>query len=201
MAQRSALSKEVNALVKDVRAAARVTWRATLLLWTLEIADALVFGGRLDGLGIRPLDLGWPWGLLLAPLLHAGFWHLFANTVAGVPLAMMSMERKRQDFFVVCAVSALTSGLGAFFLGGAGTVHLGASGVIFGLLGFVLARGFFERRVGAMLLSVAAFLGFGGSLVLMIPGLFPGVSWQAHLFGFLGGVLVARTLGGRVWRR
>lgn len=201
MAQRSELHKEVKALTREVSAAVRVTFRASALLWAVELVDAVFFHGALDLWGIRPQDFSWPWGLALAPFLHAGFGHLILNTLAGVPLALMSMERKRADFFVVCAVSALTSGLGAFWLGGAGTVHLGASGVVFGLLGFVLARGFFERRVGAMLMSVLAFFGFGSSLLLMIPGLFPGVSWQSHLFGFVGGVVVARSLGGRVRRR
>jgi membrane associated rhomboid family serine protease len=74
-------------------------------------------------------------------------------------------------------------------------VHVGASGVCFGLFGYLLARGFYERKFGSVLLSVAIAILFGGTLAGAVPGMaMPGISWEGHLFGLLGGVLVARRL-------
>jgi MFS family permease len=91
--------------------------------------------------------------------------------------------------------SALSAGLGAWLFGAAGSVHVGASGVIYGFLGFVMGRGIFERRfVSVLLAGITTFL-YGG----LMMGVFPllagaGVSWQGHLFGWLGGFGMARLL-------
>ena len=160
------------------------------LLWLLELVDLLIFRGRLDALGIRPRSLDGLRGILFAPFLHAGFAHLAANTIPFVVLGWLVMLRSTSDFFVVAAVSAVTSGLGAWLLGGPRTVHVGISGVIFGFLGYLLARGIYERRLGSILLALIALLLYGGALWGVLP-LRAGVSWQGHLFGFLGGWLVA----------
>ncbi len=102
------------------------------------------------------------------------------------------------DFAVVTVAGALTSGLGAWLIGGAHTVHVGASGVIFAYLGFLMARGWFERRFGAIALSVAVTWLFGGMVFGVLPTVGAAISWEAHLFGFLGGVGVARALGTRI---
>jgi membrane associated rhomboid family serine protease len=160
------------------------------LLWLIELIDFLIFRGRLDALGIRPRSLDGLRGILFAPFLHASFAHLAANTVPFVILGWLVMLRSTGDFFVVAAVSAVTSGLGAWLLGGPRTVHVGISGVIFGFLGYLLARGIYERRLGAIVLALIALLLYGGALWGVLP-LRAGVSWQGHLFGFLGGWLVA----------
>jgi membrane associated rhomboid family serine protease len=105
------------------------------------------------------------------------------------------MGRKRMDFYVVTVVSAITAGLGAWFFGASGSVHLGASGVIFGYLGFLLARGIYERSAATIALSLFCGWIFGSMLWGVLPFLATGVSWQSHLFGFLGGILTARQLG------
>jgi membrane associated rhomboid family serine protease len=160
------------------------------LLWLLELVDLLIFRGRLDALGIRPRSLDGLRGILFAPFLHASFAHLAANTIPFVVLGWLVMLRSTSDFFVVAAASAVTSGLGAWLLGGPRTVHVGISGVIFGFLGYLLARGIYERRLGAITMALIALLLYGGALWGVLP-LRAGVSWQGHLFGFLGGWLVA----------
>ena len=160
------------------------------LLWLLEAIDLLIFRGRLDALGVRPRTLTGLRGIVFAPFLHAGFGHLAANTIPFIVLGWLVMLRSTSDFFVVMVVSAAVSGLGVWLFGGSNTVHLGVSGVIFGFLGYLLARGVYERRLGAIVLALIALLLYGGALWGVLP-LRSGVSWQGHLFGFLGGWLVA----------
>ena len=169
------------------------------LLWLLELSDLLIFRGRLDALGIRPRTLDGLRGILFAPFLHAGFAHLLANTIPFVVLGWLVMLRSTSDFFVVALVSAAVSGLGVWLFGGPRSVHLGISGVIFGFLGYLLARGIYERRLATIVLALIALLLYGGALWGVLP-LRSGVSWQGHLFGFLGGWLVAylATRPGRV---
>lgn len=163
------------------------------ILWAIEIVDQLIFGGRLDGFGIQPRTWRGLGQILIAPWLHVGFGHLVANTVPLVVLGWLVMLRRMRDFVVVALVSALVSGLGIWLFGGARTIHLGASGVIFGLLGALLARAYFERSWAALGLALIAGFLYGGMLWGVLPGA-PGVSWLGHFFGFAGGVLAARLL-------
>ena len=134
------------------------------LLWLLEAIDLLIFRGRMDALGIRPRTVAGLRGIVFAPFLHAGFGHLAANTIPFIVLGWLVMLRSTPDFFVVAVVSAVTSGLGAWLLGGPRSVHVGLSGVIFGFLGYLLARGIYERRLGSILLALVALLLYGGAL-------------------------------------
>ncbi|MQA01455.1 MAG: rhomboid family intramembrane serine protease [Streptosporangiales bacterium] len=160
------------------------------VLWAIEIVDT-VLGGRLDGYGIHPLDVGGLQGLLFAPFLHAGFEHLIANSMSYAVLAFVAyLAVSAARFVAVIVLTALTSGFGAWMLTSPGTVVVGASGVIFGLLGFLLVRGIFVRSIGSIMISIAVLLLYGGMLTGIIPST-PYISWQAHLFGFVGGVLAA----------
>jgi membrane associated rhomboid family serine protease len=160
------------------------------LLWLLEGVDQLILGGGLDALGIRPRTAAGLRGVLFAPFLHGDFAHLAANTLPFVVLGLLVMLRGKGGFFVVAVVAAAVSGLGVWLFGGSRSIHLGLSGVIFGFLGYLLGRGLHERRVGAIVLALIALVLYGGALWGLLP-LRAGVSWQGHLFGFLGGWLVA----------
>lgn len=160
------------------------------VLWGVELFDWLALHGALDGLGIQPRTLGGLQAVVVAPWLHAGFGHLLANTIPLVVLGWFVMLRRTSDFFIVMLATLLVSGLGIWLFGGAATIHLGISGVIFGLFGYLLARGYYERSVVAIALALVAFLIYGGMVWGMLP-LQNGISWQGHLFGFVGGVIVA----------
>jgi membrane associated rhomboid family serine protease len=160
------------------------------LLWVIELFDWLVLRGALDGSGIRPRTLAGLQAVAVAPFLHAGFGHLLANTIPLILLGWLVMLRRTSDFFIVFLGVALISGLAVWLLGGSNTIHLGASGVVFGLLGYLLARGYYERSIKAIGLAALAFVLYGGMLWGVLP-LQQGVSWQGHLFGFVGGVAIA----------
>ena len=165
------------------------------VMYAVEVVD-IVLGGRLDGLGVEPRELDGLTGVALAPLLHSGFGHLLANTVPFAVLGLIIALGGLRRVVDVIAIVALVSGLATWLIGPEQTVHLGASGLVFGFATYVISRGVFTRRpwhiVGGILVAVI----YGASTLI---GLLPreGVSWQMHLFGAIGGVLAARLLSGQ----
>ena len=163
------------------------------VMWLLEIADTLFLGQSLNRLGIRPRTAAGLLGIVLAPLLHGGLMHLMANTLPFAALALLILMRDRDEFFLVTLVVWLVSGLGVWLIAPAGTVHIGASGIIFGYLGFLLLRGLFDGKPSSILIALAVGIAYGGVLWGVLP-VQSGVSWQGHLFGFIGGGLAARLI-------
>ena len=165
------------------------------LMWAVEVADLVL--GDLDGAGgIRPRDLGGLDGVVLAPFLHGGFGHLLGNTVPflvlGATIALGGLVRVA----AVTGIVGLVSGLGVWLLAGAGSVHVGASGLVFGFATYLLAGGLFSRRLLHLAVGLVVLVLYGTTLLFgLVPT--PGVSWQGHLFGALGGVLAARVLDAR----
>lgn len=181
------------ALRDEVRAQARILGGFVGLLWAIHIVNVVLFGGRLVALGIRPRSLSGLLGIVFAPFLHGGFGHLAANTLPLFMLGALVMTRRKSDLLVVSAFSGLVGGLGTWLIAPAMSVHVGASILIFGYLGFLLLRGVFERKLWSLLGSALVFLVYGGALWGVLPGQI-GISWQGHLFGLLGGVLAARLM-------
>ncbi|GAA0497904.1 rhomboid family intramembrane serine protease [Deinococcus depolymerans] len=169
-------------------------------IWGQEVADQLLFGGSLDRYGILPRDTGAFWNILSAPFLHAGFGHLMANTVPLAALAFMGAVRGVGRFVAATLIIVLVGGALVWLFGRGGSVHLGASELVFGFLAYLLGVGWWERTPVAIGVAVAAFALYGGILWGVLPGN-PYVSWEAHLFGFLAGLLAAALLHGRRPRR
>lgn len=185
----------VRSTARSVRTQATVLGGSLATLWGV-FAGNVVVGGGLLGFGIHPRTVQGLWGIAAAPFLHASLEHLVANSVPLVVLGWLVMLRDRRHFWPVTIIAALGSGLTAWTIGAPGTVHVGASGVIFGYLGFLLLAGWFARSAGAILLSVLVTVLWGGLVFGVLPGQV-GISWEAHLGGFLGGVLAARWLAPR----
>ena len=173
----------------------QVTILATFItiFWVLEIIDFFVFQGRLDLFGIHPHSLSGLPGILFAPFLHGGFGHLIANTIPFLTLGWFVMLQETSDFFIVTAITMIVGGLGTWFFGAPGSIHIGASILIFGYLGFLLLRGYFQRNLPSILLSIIIAFFYGGLVWGILPS-DPRISWQGHLFGFLGGVLAAKLI-------
>lgn len=159
------------------------------LLYGVELLDQLL-GGRLDANGIQPLEQDGLDGILWAPLLHAGWWHLGGNAVPLLVLGFMILLSGVRRWAGVTAVVWIVGGIGTWLTGGDRTVHLGASGLVFGWLTYLLLRGVFSRSAGQIAVGVLVFLLYGGALWGVLPGQ-PGISWQGHLFGAVGGGLAA----------
>jgi membrane associated rhomboid family serine protease len=172
----------------------------TFLLYVIEAYDAST-GQSLDAEGgIIAHDPNHLDGVLFAPLLHGSWAHLESNTLPFLIFGFLAMAGGFRQFVGVTALVWLVSGLGVWVFSPPGTDTVGASGVIFGWLVFLLFRGFFAGSAKQILLAVVLFFLWGGVLFGLLPGQ-PGISWQAHLFGALGGVLAARIVAGADRRR
>jgi len=188
------MSREDNAAIaRELKTQAIILGGFVAIFWILEIADLAFFSGRLNLYGIAPRTTIGLRGILFAPFLHANLPHVAANTVPFLVLGWLIMLREISDFFIVTAASMLVGGLGVWLFGAPNSIHIGASGVIFGYLGFLLLRGFFERSAIAIILSLIVCFLYGGVLWGVLPSRV-GISWEGHLFGLIGGVIAARIL-------
>ena len=164
------------------------------LMWASEILD-LLLPLSLDQFGIRPRQLDHLQGIVLSPFLHLGFGHLLTNTVSLLVLGSMLALSTRHLWMVTGGV-VLIGGLGVWLLGGPNTVHIGASGVVYGYAAFLAVYGFIARRFGQALLGILVIVIYGSMIWGVLP-LREGVSWLSHLFGAAAGVALALWLGRR----
>jgi membrane associated rhomboid family serine protease len=162
------------------------------LMWVLEVVD-VALDHRLDQYGIEPRDPDGLDGVVAAPFLHVGFGHLLANTLPFVVMGVVIAFEGPLRLVGVTAIVAIVSGLGTWLVAPENTIHLGASGVVFGYATYLIARGLFNRRAGELAIGAGVAVLWGGAL---LGGLEPqrGISWQGHLFGALGGLLAAWAL-------
>jgi membrane associated rhomboid family serine protease len=169
------------------------------LLWGIEAVDWLL-GGKLDQYGIRPRELGGLWGILFAPFLHGSWDHLAANSVTLLVLSWLVLLRGMREYLEVSIVIVLLGGFGTWLIGQPHTVHIGASGLIFGYFGFLILRGLLDLNWRSILSGLAVGLLYGGLIGGFLSSR-PGVSWAGHVCGFLSGLLSARMLGQPAQRR
>ena len=168
-------------------------------LWVLELLDQLS-GNQLDQLGIHAREVDGMPEIFTAPFLHAGWDHLISNSLPFFVLGFLVLLSGIARWLVSSLIIIVISGMAAWFLTPANTIILGASGLIFGWLTYLLARGIWSRRPAQVVIAVLVLLLYGG----LIWGVFPGntgISWQAHLGGAIGGVLAAWLLHRRASRR
>jgi len=166
----------------------------TLAMWLVWAADLVVPGTI--GHGIVPRTSYGISGIVMAPFLHGSLQHLIANTVPFLVLGAIILLRGTRAFLLVLLVSALVSGAGTWLFGAPHTQHIGASGVVFGFLGYVLLRALYDRRLSSMFIAIAVAMLYGAVILnALIPA--GGISWTGHVFGFLGGVAAARMRYGR----
>ncbi|GAA3941415.1 rhomboid family intramembrane serine protease [Microbacterium soli] len=164
------------------------------LMWAIQTADA-VLPGSFTGWGLRSWDLGSLPGLVLGPLLHAGWAHLIANSGPFLVLGCLVAVEGARRFWFVTAVVALVGGAGTWLLNVPGTLTVGASVLVFGYFGYVVLRVFSPHRLAHRFayatIAVIVVVLYGATMLAGILGAAPGVSWQAHLFGAVGGGIVA----------
>ncbi|HET9138108.1 rhomboid family intramembrane serine protease [Actinophytocola sp.] len=175
-------------LPPNPRQAAVVVAAFTVLLYLVELID-VVLPVDLDQFGVVPRTVSGLDGILWSPLLHHGWGHLLANTLPVLIFGFLAMAGGLGQWVAVTLTIWLGSGAGVWLAGGSG-VTVGASGLAFGWLAFLLVRGIFTRSMAQLAIAVVLFLYWGSMLLGVLPG-HPGISWQGHLFGAVFGVLAA----------
>lgn len=172
-----------------VRAAAGLMLAWVGLLWLLEGIDTAT-GHALDTFGIVPRETSELRDVVPAAFTHFGFDHVAANSLPLLVLGFLAALRGIRRFLGVAFVVILVSGLGVWLAAPAHTNTAGASGVVFGLFGYLLVRGFVDRRLLDIAVGLTVAVVYGSILWGVLPTA-QGVSWQGHLFGLLGGVAAA----------
>jgi len=159
------------------------------LCWLVFLVNNLMLQGRFSHLGIVPRTINGLSGLLLAPLLHASFHHLLANTVPLLILGAIISLRSPATYISITIGGTILGGALTWLLARHGC-HIGASGLVFCYFGYVLGHAWFQRSILNILLALACGFIYGG----LIWGLSPfqsGVSWEAHGAGLVAGALFA----------
>ncbi len=177
-------------VIRSLRTHVLVLGVTVALLWIVFAVD-LLLPADLRQFGVRPRDVEALSGVLLAPFLHGDFNHLAANTIPMLALGWLVMLRDPRHFALVFLAATVGGGLVAWLLGAPGSVHIGASGVVFGFLGFLIFAGWYARSFASIAISLVVIALWGGLVLGVLPG-DAGISWQAHLGGFGGGALSAR---------
>ncbi|RCG20865.1 rhomboid family intramembrane serine protease [Streptomyces diacarni] len=165
-----------------------VGWVA--LLWLLEAVDQAT-DNALDTFGVEPRRVDELVDVVPSAFMHFGFEHLIANTLPLLILGFLAALRGVGRFLAVAATIIVVSGLGVWLIAPDGSNTAGASGLIFGLFGYLLARGFVDRRITDVALGSVVAVFYGSILWGVLPT-DAGISWQGHLFGLIGGVVAAR---------
>ncbi|BEV36540.1 rhomboid family intramembrane serine protease [Synechococcus sp. M16CYN] len=159
-----------------------------VMAWTQELIDQIVFNGTWN----LPMGSGLPWWrVITAPFSHSGFGHLISNSIIFLTLSWLVLTRGIRDYiFIWVAVVFVSMPIALLWP----TRSHGLSGVVYGLLGYLLLVGWLEKRVGSIFLSALTFWLYGPTLIALIPGLSPAnISWVSHAAGFGAGLLSALT--------
>jgi len=135
-------------------------------------------------------------GILTAPFVHVSFRHLIANSIPLFVLGTLVLLRGLTEFAIVVQLSILIGGAGTWLFGRSGSQHVGASGIVLGLMGYLLFRAAFDRKISSIVITLVVALVYGTALALsLVPQ--QDISWSGHFFGLIGGITAARLLARR----
>lgn len=163
------------------------------LMWAVFIIDLVVPGISLNHFGIVPRQPAGLVGIFISPFLHAGFSHIFSNTVPLLVLtALLRFSLGSRKMLSVVFIGTVGSGLGTWIFS-SGDLVIGASGIVFALIGFLLADAYFNPTLRSWAVALSAFFLYGGALWSIFVFL-PFVSWAAHFWGMVSGIAFAMFL-------
>jgi membrane associated rhomboid family serine protease len=182
------LTDSVLTLVEQTKANYEILAIITAILWAFYVLSVLT-GRRLLILGIIPRKpYGLP-GIIFCPFLHADFNHIFFNTIPLLVLSNFILFQGLDVFFKVTIIITLVSGILVWLFAKDG-IHVGASGVITGYWGYLIMDAYQQPTITSIILGVVCIYYFAGIFFGIFPGK-KGISWEAHLFGLLAGLLTS----------
>lgn len=163
----------------------------TGIIWIIFILNYIFFFIDFNQFGIRPRTINGLFGILLSPFLHLNWTHLISNTIPLFILVFVTLQFYNKLFLRVSIFSVIIGGFAVWLFGRSGTNHIGASGVIFAYIGFLLFSGIFRKSFKAILIAIIIIFLYGAALLRgIIPGQ-QGVSWEGHFFGVAAGSIAA----------
>ncbi len=161
------------------------------IIWAVYLLNIIVFFADFRVFGIRPRDASGLVGILFSPFLHGSWGHLISNSIPLFILTFLIVQFYNKIWIPVTVFSILGGGFAVWLLAQTNSNHIGASGVIFSYIGFLLFSGIFRRSVKSILIGVIIVFLYGGALLSgIVPGQ-EGISWQGHLFGAIAGIILA----------
>jgi membrane associated rhomboid family serine protease len=176
---------EAESLVAEARKALFVMVGFLALLWLVQLVN-VADGYRLIDYGIIPHDVHTLPYILTAPFIHVSWTHIESNSGPLFIFGFLAAYRGVTRFLGLTALVIVTSGMAAWIFGAAKTIGVGASGVVFGYLGYVLVKGFFDRHGIDMMIGAVMALCFAYQFTVLLPQ--PGIGWEDHIGGLVGGV-------------
>jgi membrane associated rhomboid family serine protease len=163
------------------------------VIWAIQIANAH-HDYDYNRFGLKPRELDGLWGVVTQPFLHESYGHLLSNTVPLLGIGWVLMLSGLRVWLFVTATVIVLGGFATWLVAPSNTTIVGASGLVFGWLGYLLARAYFTRRLKWIFTAVALLLFFGTLLGSLLPTVNARVSWQSHICGFLAGIFIGWLL-------
>lgn len=161
------------------------------ILWAVETVNFFLFGNSLTSYGILPRTMiGLP-GIILWPFLHANYYHLISNTTPLVVMGWFVALHGKDNFIKISSFISVLSGIMVWIFAFSSGFHVGASGLLCGYFGYLVANGIIKRNQMSVLISIFVIFFYGSSILFGLLPIFPGVSWEGHLFGLIAGVAAA----------
>ncbi|TWU60447.1 Rhomboid family protein [Rubripirellula tenax] len=159
-----------------------------LVMWLIRIVD-MIIPADLNQFGLQPRMLHGVPGIMLSPFLHQGFGHLISNTIPLAILVGLTIASRHRAWLIVVAI-VISSGV-LLWIFGRSANHIGASGLVFGLIAYLITVGIREKQLVSVAIALMVGFFFGGTLVFgVIPSFGSAISWDGHLCGAISGVVI-----------
>ncbi|MBL4862301.1 MAG: rhomboid family intramembrane serine protease [Crocinitomicaceae bacterium] len=174
--------------INSIKSKFKIVLVLLAIMYGVQLLNSLL-PFALNNYGIRPRTVSGLIGVLVSPILHVGWWHLFSNTLPLLFLLLTLMIFYEKKWVFVVTFIVIVGG-GLVWLFGRSVNHVGASGLIYGLAGYLIAKGIFEKKFKSLMISFVILIFYGS----LIWGVFPTsyrISWEGHLFGVISGILAA----------
>jgi len=162
-----------------------------IAIWAVFIVDLLMVHTSFNHFGLLPRTIPGLTGIFLCPFLHADLPHIISNSVPLFVLSMITAIYFKKDSYLIVGLIIVLGGLMVWVFGRP-SYHVGASGLVYGLAGFLIAFGVFKKRIIPLIISLVVACTYGISMLIGVLPVFPGVSWEGHLFGAIAGVITAK---------